>query len=91
MLSAGEQVNTLMPQIVPQVAAMMWEMKQEVKDAASACLEEVCGCIDNRDIEPFIPAMISCIQHPEEVQECVHLLGAKPLHFSISATRVAHC
>ena len=80
-----------MPQIVPQVAAMMWEMKQEVKDAASACLEEVCGCIDNRDIEPFIPAMISCIQHPEEVQECVHLLGAKPLHFSISATRVAHC
>jgi len=75
MLSAGEQVNTLMPQIVPQVAAMMWEMKQEVKDAASACLEEVCGCIDNRDIEPFIPAMISCIQHPEEVQECVHLLA----------------
>ena len=88
MLASGEQVNLLMPQIVPKVAAMMWEMKQEVKDAASSCLEEVCGCIDNRDIEPFIPALISCIQHPDEVQECVHLLAGKNRNLTRRAVSV---
>jgi elongation factor 3 len=76
MLAAGEQVVVLMHIIVPKVAAMMWEMKQEVKDAATQCLQDVCGCIDNRDIEPFVPALISCINHPEEVPECIHLLAA---------------
>jgi elongation factor 3 len=76
MLAAGEVLSTLMYIIVPKVAAMMWEMKQEVKDAATQCLQDVCGCIDNRDIEPFVPALISCINHPEEVPECIHLLAA---------------
>jgi elongation factor 3 len=76
MLAAGEQVVVLMHIIVPKVAAMMWEMKQEVKDAATQCLQDVCGCIDNRDIEPFVPALINCINHPEEVPECIHLLAA---------------
>ena len=76
MLATGDTLATLMHLIVPKVAAMMWEMKQEVKDAATQCLQDVCGCIDNRDIEPFVPALISCINHPEEVPECVHLLAA---------------
>eukprot|EP01046_Picozoa_sp_COSAG06_P065793 COSAG06_NODE_16321_length_1007_cov_1.733480_1_plen_192_part_01 len=45
MLAAGEVLSTLMYIIVPKVAAMMWEMKQEVKDAATQCLQDVCGCI----------------------------------------------
>ena len=76
MTAAGEIVGQLMHIIVPKVAAMMWEMKQEVRDAAAKCLLDVCGCIDNRDIEPFVPALISCINQPEEVPECIHQLAA---------------
>lgn len=42
----------------------MWEMKQEVREAATTCLQDVCGCIDNRDIQPFVPALIHCINQP---------------------------
>ena len=30
----------------------------------------------NRDIEPFIPVLVSCIARPAEVPDCVHKLGA---------------
>ena len=74
---AAEQVILLMYKIVPKVAAMMWEMKQEVKDAGKQCMMDICGCIDNMDLESFVPGLISMICNPtEEVEECVHLLAA---------------
>ena len=65
-----------MYKIVPKVAAMMWEVKEEVKEAATVCMSDVCGCIENNDIGSFIPALISMITRPDEVPECVHLLAA---------------
>ncbi len=39
-------------------------------------MKEVCAVVGNRDIEPFIPVMVSCIARPTEVPDCVHKLGA---------------
>ena len=75
-LASAEQVSLLMHLIVPKVAAMMWEMKQDVKDCAKQTMTDVCGCIDNNDIKGFIPALVSTIVNPEEVPETVHLLAA---------------
>ena len=75
-LAASEQVSLLMFKIVPKVAAMMWEMKTEVKECAKQTMLDVCGCIDNNDIQGFIPQLVSTIANPEEVPECVHMLAA---------------
>ena len=39
-------------------------------------MKEICGIVGNRDIEPFIPVLVSCIARPAEVPDCVHKLGA---------------
>ena len=32
--------------------------------------------VGNKDIEPFIPTLVSCIARPDEVSECVYKLSA---------------
>jgi elongation factor 3 len=88
-VAAGEQVALEMKIIVPKVAAMMWEMKQEVKDAAKACLTDVCECIDNADIQAFVPALISMIANPAEVEECIHLLAATTFVQTVTSAPLA--
>jgi elongation factor 3 len=41
-------------------------------DAMTAC----CSVVGNRDVEPFVPALISCMGNPAEVAEGIHKLGA---------------
>ena len=39
-------------------------------------LSEACNAVGNRDIEPFIPALVSSIARPAEVPDTVHKLSA---------------
>lgn len=36
----------------------------------------VCASVGNRDIDPFIPSLISSVARPAEVPDCVHKLSA---------------
>ncbi|KAG2186501.1 hypothetical protein INT44_002723 [Umbelopsis vinacea] len=74
--SAPKQVHSCIPQIVPSISDCMWDTKAEVKKAATATMGNVCSLADNKDIERFIPAVIACINKPENVPETIHLLGA---------------
>ena len=47
-----------------------------LQKAATACLTETCSVNGNRDIEKFVPALVSCIANPAEVPECVNKLSA---------------
>ncbi|EIE22864.1 elongation factor EF-3 [Coccomyxa subellipsoidea C-169] len=70
------QVSKCLPDIIPAVSAVMGDAKPQVKTAATKAMKEVCAVVGNRDIEPFIPVMVSCIARPTEVPDCVHKLGA---------------
>ena len=74
--SAPAQTAFRVPDLIPIVSEAMWDTKPEVKKAAYATMEKVCGLIVNKDIERFIPELIKCIAKPENVPETVHLLGA---------------
>lgn len=39
-------------------------------------MNKVCDTLDNLDVVPFLPALVSCISKPEEVPECVYKLAA---------------
>ena len=56
-----------------------------VQTAATKAMKEVCAVVGNRDIEPFIPVMVSCIARPTEVPDCVHKLGATTFVQSVEA------
>ncbi|KAF2450383.1 ARM repeat-containing protein [Karstenula rhodostoma CBS 690.94] len=74
--SAPAQLAFRVPDLLPVISGAMWDTKAEVKKAAYATMETLCGLISNRDIERFIPELIKCIAKPENVAETVHLLGA---------------
>ncbi|GAA5816656.1 hypothetical protein MFLAVUS_010186 [Mucor flavus] len=64
------------PDVIPTVSDCMWDTKVDVKKQATETMATICKLIENKDIERFIPAVIGCINHPENVPETIHLLGA---------------
>jgi elongation factor 3 len=73
---APEQVKVCLPTVVPVLSACVCDAKRQVKDAAISSMSIVCASVGNRDVDPFIPALISCIARPAEVPDCVHKLSA---------------
>ncbi len=57
--------------------------------AARAAMERVCGVMGNRDLEPFIPALVSCIVRPAEVPDIVGKLSATTFVQTIEAPALA--
>ncbi|KAG0183710.1 translational elongation factor EF-1 alpha, partial [Apophysomyces sp. BC1034] len=70
------QFFVVIPDVIPVVSDCMWDTKVDVKKAATATMGNICTLIENKDIERFIPAVIGCINKPENVPETIHLLGA---------------
>ncbi|MEW5298676.1 MAG: hypothetical protein WDW36_001768 [Sanguina aurantia] len=71
-----ERTKDALCDIVPAVSGVMNDAKEQVKTAAFNTLSECCLNAGNRDVEFVVPAIISCIARPDEVQECIHKLSA---------------
>ncbi|GMF05060.1 unnamed protein product [[Candida] boidinii] len=65
-----------MTELIPILSEAMWDTKVEVKNAATETMSKATSTIQNKDIEPFIPKLITSIANPNEVPETVHILGA---------------
>lgn len=52
-------------------------------------MERVVGVMGNRDLEPFIPALVSCIVRPTEVPDIVGKLSATTFVQTIEAPALA--
>lgn len=70
------QVAVCMPEIVPQVTLALGNARQGVKDAAADAMKACMECINNKDLEQFIPMLIDTMQNPIKVPDCVHKLAA---------------
>ena len=57
--------------------------------AARECLSKICESIDNRDVEPFIPALVSATIDHEEVIECVQKLASTTFVQTVTAAPLA--
>ena len=73
---AKSQIALRMPELIPILSETMWDTKKEVKTAATQTITKTTEAIENKDIEKFIPQLISCIAEPSLVPETIHLLGA---------------
>ncbi|EKX36084.1 hypothetical protein GUITHDRAFT_155320 [Guillardia theta CCMP2712] len=63
-------------QVMPVVSAAMWDSKKDVKEAAEYATLKAMETCQNRDIRPFIPAVIQSIKNPEEIPETLHKLSS---------------
>ena len=72
----SQEFIVAIPDVIPTVSDCMWDTKADVKKRATETMTIICSLVDNKDIERFIPAVIGCINHPENVPETIHLLGA---------------
>ncbi|KAG7694998.1 hypothetical protein KL930_001321 [Ogataea haglerorum] len=70
------QLALRMPELIPVLSEAMWDTKLDVKKAATETMTKTTATIENKDIEPFIPKLISSISDPTQVPETVHALGA---------------
>lgn len=73
---APQQIANQLPTIVPLVSECMYDAKQQVKTAAVDAMTACCSVVGNRDVEPFVPTLISCMAQPSQVAEGIHKLGA---------------
>jgi len=81
--------DSRMTSVVPFLSELMWDSKKQVKEAAAKALQAACSCIKNADIQPFVPTLISCIQNPSEVEECVHALAATTFVQTVDAAALS--
>lgn len=70
------QVAVCMPEIVPQVTLALGNARQGVKEAAADAMKACMECVNNKDLEQFIPMLIDTMQTPTKVPDCVHKLAA---------------
>ena len=61
--------------VVTPVADLTCDIKKEVKAAAVTCMEAICQCTGNRDLEPFLPAVILAAQSITNTHSCVDKLA----------------
>ena len=61
--------------VVTPVADLTCDIKKEVKAAAVVCMEAICQCTGNRDLEPFLPAVILAAQSITNTHSCVDKLA----------------
>jgi len=57
------------------VAELTCDIKKEVKTAALECMTAICGCTGNKDLEPFIPAVVQAAQSINDTHACVKALA----------------
>ena len=62
-------------ELIPIVSDLMWDAKKQVKAAAIDCMEAICKCSGNKDLDPFVPVVIEGIQCPEKIPTAVEGLA----------------
>jgi len=68
-------IGSVLVNLVTPVADLTCDIKKEVKTAAIACMTAITACTGNRDLEPFLPAVIDAAQSIANTHACVDKLA----------------
>jgi len=88
-LALSQGICACLIDLVPKVTELMHDMKDPIKEAAKRCLEALCHSAGNRDIEPFVKPLISCLATRSEVPDCVHLISATTFVQTVGSQELA--
>jgi len=69
--SMGYELVTLaMP-----VAELTCDIKKEVSEAAVNCMSAICNCTGNKDLQPFLPSVVTAAKSINDTHACVKALA----------------
>mmetsp|Transcript_8676 Transcript_8676/g.14957 ORF Transcript_8676/g.14957 Transcript_8676/m.14957 type:complete len:1045 (+) Transcript_8676:228-3362(+) len=88
-VSAPSQIGKALPDIIPVLGDVFGDSKAQVVQATLDTFRAVLSIVGNKDIEPFIPALITAIQFPKEANECVHKLASTTFVQAVDAPTLA--
>lgn len=86
---APVQMAAHMHTIIPNLVEMLWDTKDKVCDAAYAGIKVCFDVISNKDLEPFIPSLISAMKSPEEVPKTIEDLAATTFVQTVSGAALS--
>jgi len=72
---APKAIGYVLVGLVGPVADLTCDIKKEVKAAAVDCMTAICACTGNRDLEPFLPAVVEAAQSITNTHKCVEKLA----------------
>lgn len=73
---APSQLGHVMIDLVPLLTEGMVEIQEDVAKAAAEAMLASCRVAGNRDLDPHIPALVSCITHNDQVPDLIGKLSA---------------
>ena len=50
--------------------SVVGDIKKEVKQAALECMTSICNCTGNKDLEPFLPAVVDAASSIDKTHSC---------------------
>ena len=62
-------------EIVAPVAELTCDIKKEVKAAAIKCMAAICACTGNKDLDPFLDAVVEAACSIDKTPKCVERLA----------------
>lgn len=71
-----KEMARALPEIIPPLCEVMWDTRLEVQNLSKETMTEICNVVANKDLDPFIPVLVSALAKPSEVPECVHSLSS---------------
>lgn len=84
-----DQVNYVLPDLIPTVTGQVWDTKAQVTKAANATLLAICQTCKNPDIAPAIPAVVQAIAKPSDTNKAVEELMATTFVASVDAATLS--
>merc|ERR1712232_1187402 len=61
--------------LVQPVAELTCDIKKEIKAAACECMTKICACTGNKDLDPFLDAVVDAAQSLDKTHKCVERLA----------------
>merc|ERR1719428_1196654 len=68
-------IGFLLVQLVQPVAECTCDIKKEVKTAAVECMTKICACTGNKDLDPFLDAVVDAASSIDKTHKCVERLA----------------
>lgn len=86
---APQEIGSCMPDLVPAVAPLMCESKAALSDGSKNAMAKMCEGIDNPDVKPLVPHLMSALGNPSEVEDAIYKLAATTFVAQIECNALA--
>ncbi|KAJ3414488.1 hypothetical protein HDV05_006490 [Chytridiales sp. JEL 0842] len=73
---APEQIGDALVMLIPAVTECINDTRPEVSEGGYQAMTAICNVVNNNDLLPKMPILVSCIAHPTEIVECIQKLSA---------------